>query len=73
MAGFDEAKSWVQQALQAFPDLNAELFATDPSFNEAEQKRLVETMRLAGFPLCLNEKQLAKLKNPRRLPECQQR
>lgn len=67
----DEAKSWVQQALQAFPDLNVEQFATDPSFNEAEQKRLVETMRSAGFPLCLNEKQLAKLTNPKRLPKCQ--
>jgi TolB-like protein/DNA-binding winged helix-turn-helix (wHTH) protein/cytochrome c-type biogenesis protein CcmH/NrfG len=55
----DEAKSSVQQALIAFPDLNIELMNSDPSYNEAEHQRLVKTM------------QLAKMQNPRRLPECQ--
>ncbi|NRP70585.1 Transcriptional regulator HilA [Ensifer psoraleae] len=66
-----EAKSWVEQALKVFPDLNAELMNNDPGYNEAEHRRLVETMRLAGFPLCLTKEQLDKFEKPRRLPECQ--
>ena len=66
----DEAKSWVAKGLKAFPQLSIELLVNEPGYSEAEHRRLEETMRLAGFPLCFSEEQLVLVKNPTRLPDC---
>ena len=36
----------------------------------AEQNLFVEAFRKLGLPICYTQEQLAKLENPRRLPEC---
>ena len=66
-----EAKKAVEDALKLFPELTIEGTANEPGYNDAERHRLVETMRLAGFPLCAKPEALAKIENPLRLPECQ--
>ncbi len=65
----DEARSQARQALERFPDLTIEGFASSYP-TAAERKRLVETMRLAGFPPCARPEALAKFEDPVRLPEC---
>jgi TolB-like protein/Flp pilus assembly protein TadD len=68
----EEANTWVTEALRARPDLTVEIMSNDPSYNEVEHRRFVETMRLAGFPLCSTFKELETLrKKPVRLPECE--
>ncbi|MDO8354269.1 MAG: BTAD domain-containing putative transcriptional regulator, partial [Aestuariivirga sp.] len=66
-----EAKKAVEDALKLFPELTIEGTANEPGYNDAERRRLVETMRLAGFPPCAKPEILAKLEKPLRLPECQ--
>ncbi|MBA1349697.1 MULTISPECIES: adenylate/guanylate cyclase domain-containing protein [Rhizobium] len=66
----EEAKVSVTDALRRFPNLTVEGFANIPGFNEAERQRLIETMRLVGFPDCAKAEELTKLKKPLRLPEC---
>ena len=65
-----EAKKTVEDALKLFPDLTIEGTANEPGYNDAEKKRLIETMRLAGFPPCAKPEALAKIEKPLRLPEC---
>lgn len=66
----EEAKAWVQKALDARPDLTIEGMANEPSYNEAELQRLIDTMRLAGFPACAKPEFLATMDMPQRLSEC---
>ena len=66
----EEAKQAVERALKAFPNMTVEGTANDPSVSEGERQRLVEPMRLAGFPLCATPEALAAIANPISLPEC---
>jgi TolB-like protein/DNA-binding winged helix-turn-helix (wHTH) protein len=66
-----EAKAVLAEALKWFPDLTIEGFVNLPDTNENDRRRLIETMRLAGFPPCAKAEVLAKFETPRRLPECQ--
>ena len=66
----EEAMQSVTKALQAFPDLTIEAHVSEPDYNDAERKRLIDTMRLAGFPACAKPDQLAEIAKPVRLPEC---
>jgi hypothetical protein len=66
-----EAKTALAEALKWFPDLTIGGFVNIPDTNENDGRRLIETMRLAGFPPCANAEVLAKIETPRRLPECQ--
>ncbi|MGX9576788.1 hypothetical protein [Mesorhizobium sp. f-mel] len=50
--------------------MTVEGFANIPGFSEAERQRLIETMRLVGFPDCAKAEELARIKKPLRLPEC---
>jgi hypothetical protein len=66
----EEAKVAVTDALRRFPNLSVEGFVNISGFNEAERQRLIETMRLVGFPDCAKAEELAEIKRPVRLPEC---
>jgi DNA-binding winged helix-turn-helix (wHTH) protein/TolB-like protein len=46
----DDARKWVAKAQAARPDLSIETMAHAPGLGDAERRRLVDTMRLAGFP-----------------------
>jgi tetratricopeptide (TPR) repeat protein len=67
----EEAKTWVQRALEGHPKLTIEGMANEPGFNGAERQRFIDTMRLAGFPPCAEPEALAKIDRPLRLPECE--
>jgi tetratricopeptide (TPR) repeat protein len=67
----EEAKTSVRKALERHLDLTIEGMANQPGFNDAERQRLIDTMRLASFPLCAKPEALAEIDNPLRLPECQ--
>ena len=66
----EEAAALVAQALAAYPELSIELVANEPGWSDAEHRRFVETMRLAGFPPCADAATLATVAAPQRLPEC---
>jgi TolB-like protein/class 3 adenylate cyclase len=66
----DEAKAWLARALERYPDLTIQGFNSQPGWSDAERKRLIETMREAGFPLCARPGDLSGIANPARLPEC---
>jgi TolB-like protein/DNA-binding winged helix-turn-helix (wHTH) protein len=68
-----QAKTALAEALRWFPDLTIEGFVNIPGTNDNDGRRLIETMRLAGFPPCAKPEVLAKIEKPRRLPECQAR
>jgi hypothetical protein len=57
-------------AVEALPDVSIEAMANAPGFGHAEQRRLVETMSLAGFPACATPDVLAGFAAEVRLPEC---
>ncbi len=65
-----EAKAALSDALQHFPDLTVEGVSETPDWSDADWRRLNETMRAAGLPVCASYETLAK--NPKliRLPEC---
>lgn len=65
-----EAKASVAEALKWFPDLTIEGHVNTAVTNDKDGGRLIETMRLAGFPVCAKPEVLAKIEKPRRLPEC---
>ena len=65
-----EAKASVAEALKRFPELTIEGFVNLPGTNENDGRRLIETMRLAGFPACAKPEVLAGFAKPVRLPEC---
>jgi tetratricopeptide (TPR) repeat protein len=66
----DEAKIWVQKALEKHPDLTIEGVANGHGYSGAERQRFIDAMRLAGFPPCARPEALAALAEPVRLPEC---
>ena len=66
----EKAEAATREALEHHPDLTAEGFANEPGFNETERKKLADTMRDAGFPLCATPDQLEAVENPFRIPEC---
>ena len=63
-----EAAEATAAALKADPGLSIEGVTGAPGWSEGERRRLVETMRLAGFPPCAPP--AAAIADPRRLPEC---
>jgi hypothetical protein len=65
----DEVKAAVAYALTRFPDLSIEGFLSRTPWSDAEQQRLIETMRQAGFPPCATDN-LARSSTPVHLPEC---
>jgi tetratricopeptide (TPR) repeat protein len=65
----DEAKAAVAYALTRFPDLSIEGFLSNTPYSDAEQRRLIETMRQAGFPACATD-DLARSSAAVHLPEC---
>ena len=69
----EEAKNTVKEALKSFPDLTIEGVAYQPGYSDSERTRLIDTMRLAGFPPCAKPETLAKGAKPARLPECEAR
>jgi TolB-like protein/DNA-binding SARP family transcriptional activator len=69
----EEAKIWVQKALERHPNLTIEGWANKPKFDDAQRQRFIDTMRLAGFPPCADPEALAVIDTPLRLPECEQR
>ena len=64
----EDAAASVEEALAAMPELSIEAVVSTPDLGEAERRRLVETMRLAGFPPCAAPGSVAD--GARRLPEC---
>jgi DNA-binding winged helix-turn-helix (wHTH) protein/TolB-like protein len=64
----EDAAAVVDAALAAVPGLSIEAAAGAPDLGEAERRRLVETMRLAGFPPCAAPGGLPVA--AQRLPEC---
>jgi TolB-like protein/DNA-binding winged helix-turn-helix (wHTH) protein len=66
----EEAKASVAEALKWFPNLTIEGFVNLPGTNDNDRRHLVETMRLAGFPICAKPEALAAMDKPVRLPEC---
>ena len=67
-----EAQVATALALAQFPDLSMEGFAVaDPSWSAIERARLLDTMRAAGFPLCMTSERAAQLGKFTPLPECQ--
>jgi TolB-like protein len=69
----DQARAAAGEAVARFPGLSIEGYIVfDPGWSEAERRRLVETMRAAGFPACATPEEIAKLEKPTRLPECTQ-
>jgi TolB-like protein/Flp pilus assembly protein TadD len=66
----DEAREWVGKALAAKPDLAIETMAYEPGFSDAERQRLIDTMQLAGFPLCANSDTPGEVEKLRRRPKC---
>ncbi|TIO09071.1 MAG: tetratricopeptide repeat protein [Mesorhizobium sp.] len=67
----EEAKTLISEALKRFPDLTIEGRVNEPLVHtDADRKRLIETMRIVGFPPCARPELLAKIDKPVRLPEC---
>ena len=60
----------LSDALAHFPDLTIEGFTGTADWSDAERKRLIGTMRAAGFPPCAKPETLAKNPQLVRLPEC---
>jgi len=67
----EEAKGWVARALAAMPNISVETTVNETGYNDADRRRLIDSMRLAGFPLCATREALAEISKPVRLPECE--
>jgi TolB-like protein/DNA-binding winged helix-turn-helix (wHTH) protein len=66
----DQAAATVAAAVAAVPGLSIETIASAPRFGAAERRRLIDTMRLAGFPPCAAPQALQRMSASVRLPEC---
>ncbi|TIO52598.1 MAG: adenylate/guanylate cyclase domain-containing protein, partial [Mesorhizobium sp.] len=53
------------------PELTVEGMVNEYSLSKTERGRFIETMPLAGFPLCAKPEALVELAKPVRLPECE--
>ncbi len=67
----DEANTSVRQALKRYPDLTVEGWFNEFSLSKTQRGRFIETMPLAGFPLCAKPEALAEISKPVRLPVCE--
>jgi TolB-like protein/class 3 adenylate cyclase/Tfp pilus assembly protein PilF len=67
----DEANASVRETLKQYPDLTVESVLGESALSETERSRFIETMRLAGYPVCASPEAIAKLAKPVRLPECE--
>jgi TolB-like protein len=65
-----EAEATVRQALKRFPDLTIEGFLYEEGISGDLRPHLIETMRLAGFPLCAKSGADLRIPDPERLPGC---
>jgi hypothetical protein len=65
-----EAAAATAAALKADPGLSIEGVTGAPGWAEDERRRLVETLRLAGFPPCAPPTAAAAIAEGLRLPEC---
>jgi hypothetical protein len=68
-----DAAGVVEEALAAVPGLSIEAIMSAPDLGAAERRRLVETMRLAGFPPCAERDPPADPAALSHLPECAER
>jgi TolB-like protein/DNA-binding winged helix-turn-helix (wHTH) protein/tetratricopeptide (TPR) repeat protein len=68
-----EARAVSAKAAAARPDVTIESLLNDPMYIDAERRRLVDTLRPAGFAACALPEALAGIAAPRRLPECEGR
>ena len=66
----EEAQAAVKEALKHYPDLTVEGLVNAPGISPVERERFLDTLTLAGFPPCASDEQLAKMTDPKRLPEC---
>jgi TolB-like protein len=66
----EEARAASAKAAAARPDVTIESLINAPRYSEAERRRFIDTLRPAGFPACAAPEALARIDNPRRLPEC---
>jgi TolB-like protein/class 3 adenylate cyclase/tetratricopeptide (TPR) repeat protein len=66
-----EANASVRETLKQHPDLTVESMINEPSLSAAERSRFIDTMPLAGFPVCAEPAVLATIVKPIRLPECE--
>ena len=69
----EEAQASVKEALKHHSDMTVEDMINAPGVSAVERKRYLETLPLAGFPLCASREALAKIAKPVRLPECETR
>ena len=66
----EEARAAVAETLARFPHVTVEWGAWWFGLHETEYRRLVETMRAAGFPLCATGEDVKSTPDMKRLPEC---
>ena len=67
----EDAKGWVARAVAAMPNISIETTANEAGYNDTDRRRLIDLMRLAGFPLCASREALGEFSKPVRLPECE--
>ncbi|ANK94580.1 adenylate cyclase family 3 protein (plasmid) [Rhizobium sp. N6212] len=67
----DEAHASALETLKQHPDVTVESMINEPGLSTVERNRFIETMPLAGFPVCAKPEALANLATPVRLPECE--
>jgi TolB-like protein len=66
----EAAKDAVADALKHHPDLTIEGFTGRPVFSGEERQRMIELMRVAGFPACAGVETLMRFPQLVRLPDC---
>jgi tetratricopeptide (TPR) repeat protein len=66
----EEARAAVAETLARHPRVTVEWGAWWFGLHEAEYRRLVETMRKAGFPVCAAKEDVESKPGMKRLPEC---
>jgi tetratricopeptide (TPR) repeat protein len=66
----EQARAAVAETLARFPRVTVEWGAWWWGLHEAEYRRLVETMRAAGFPVCATKEDIESTPDMKRLPEC---
>ncbi len=66
----EEARAAVAETLARFPRVTVEWGAWWFGLLETEYRRLVETMRTAGFPVCASKEVIESTPGMKRLPEC---
>ena len=66
-----EAAATAAEAVAAVPAFSIQTLASTPGLGEAERRRMIETMRFAGLPLCAGPA-APNRSDLRRLPDCVQ-